>query len=462
MDELRYDTRDDKTILKLLSKKIDELGRKPTLGDIQADPQLRSVQFRKRFGNLNKAIDLANNLRTKPTQKPLNEKERLVLALLNEINARGYMLSRIEIDYCPRLEDSSVYEKCFGGWDSFLDYLNARFPSLRVREPSRECIISSLKLKAAEQPSSTVKYVDVVQDKRMPKNHCYRQVFGSFKDALCAAGLSTTRRSDDEFLVLLQCKAEELGRQPTAHDVDADESLPAYKTYRERFQKPWNEILKLAGLNQMPDGHRQALNLDKEKKRAQAIEELQNVAKRLGRAPRYSDLSRATELSHAAGYYIDHFGTFGAAVRAAGLVPIERVTITDAELVEELRRKANELGYQPTSSEVDRDPGMHSSATFYHHFGKPWAKSLMAAGLGDFPTKPEFTTEQKKAAAIKELKAAAERLGRTPAFNDLKTRTAGMPHNAYYYAQLFGSFPEALRAAGFNSTKRKRTPRSPH
>ena len=456
------DLNNDKTVLRLLRKKIDELGRRPTLGDIEEDPQLRSVHFRKRFGNLNKAIDRAYNLDVTSVPKTRQEKEELVLALLEEIDAHGYMLSRIEIDYCPNLEDSSVYEKCFGGWSCFLTYLNRRLPSLQVTKPSRECLISSLRLKAAEKPSGEpIKLIDITKDKRMPSYHFYGQIFGGFTNALAAAGLSSAsaRLSDNELLVLLCKKAEELGRQPTRYDVNKDKRLPDSTTYGNRFhKKPWNEILKLAGLDRMPS--KQTLSV--EEKKADAIEEIRSVAKRLGRSPKRSDIRRAGGLSHSETFYIKYFGSFNDAVVAAGLVQMKRTEVTDAELIEELRCKADELGYQPSSSDISRDPNMHSTAAFYGHFGTPWAQVIEAAGLSDLPIKPVFTTEQKLAAAIKELQAAAERLGRTPRYSDLRHKTDDTPHNSSYYAYLFGSFQKALQAAGFEPVDYKKTPRSPH
>ena len=72
---------------------------------------------------------------------------------------------------------------------------------------------------------------------------------------------------------------------------------------------------------------------------------------------------------------VEHFGTWNAAKRAAGLLP--RRFITREELLAELRRLGGELGRTPGARDLDDRRGrMPSPSLYWHTFGS------LAAALG--------------------------------------------------------------------------------
>jgi hypothetical protein len=113
----------------------------------------------------------------------------------------------------------------------------------------------------------------------------------------------------------------------------------------------------------------------------------------------------------------------------------------DEEILEELRRAAERLGRSPTMREFAQDPeaGVHPQ-TVIEHFGT-WNAAKRAAGL--FPRR--FLTRDD---LLEQLRGLGAELGRTPAPRDLAERGRSLP-SVSLYAHTFGSFPNALREAGF-------------
>src|SRR5919198_2026534 len=74
----------------------------------------------------------------------------------------------------------------------------------------------------------------------------------------------------------------------------------------------------------------------------QILEELRAAATRLGRSPTMREFAQDAETRLHPQTVIEHFGTWNAAKRAAGLVP--RRFLTRDELLEQLRALGDELG----------------------------------------------------------------------------------------------------------------------
>ncbi len=107
---------------------------------------------------------------------------------------------------------------------------------------------------------------------------------------------------------------------------------------------------------------------------------------------------------------IEHFGTWNAAKRAAGLVP--RRFVTREELLAALRTLGDELGRTPTVVEIKRRRGAMPSASLYWHTFGSLAAALREAGF-DVPL-----AEERLELAIGQGGALARRLGRLPRFGD--------------------------------------------
>ena len=143
---------------------------------------------------------------------------------------------------------------------------------------------------------------------------------------------------------------------------------------------------------------------------AQILRELQACAERLGRSPTMREFAADPLAGVHPQTAIEHFGSWNAAKRAAGLLP--RRFLTRAELLAELRRLGEELGRPPTAQDLkDRRPATPSVSLYWHTFGS-FTAALREAGF-DVPVGDERLER-----AIGQGADLARRLGRLPKFAD--------------------------------------------
>src|SRR5579862_8883245 len=111
----------------------------------------------------------------------------------------------------------------------------------------------------------------------------------------------------------------------------------------------------------------------------QILAELRASAERLGRSPTMKEFAADPEAAMHPQTVIEHFGSWNAAKRAAGLMP--RRFATREELVEQLRRLGEELGRTPTAHDIrDRRGTMPSASLYWHTFGS-LSNALRDAGF---------------------------------------------------------------------------------
>ena len=109
---------------------------------------------------------------------------------------------------------------------------------------------------------------------------------------------------------------------------------------------------------------------------------------------------------------IEHFGTWNAAKRAAGLTP--RRFISRDELLEQLRQLGDELGRPPTAHDLDANRRrVASKSLIWHTFGSLSA-ALREAGF-DVPV-----GDEKLERAVNQGAVLARELGRLPRMTDWK------------------------------------------
>jgi hypothetical protein len=152
----------------------------------------------------------------------------------------------------------------------------------------------------------------------------------------------------------------------------------------------------------------------------QILAELRGCAQRVGRAPTMKEFARDQEVRVHPQTVIEHFGTWNAAQRAAGLVP--RRFATRAELLELLRKLGDELGRAPTARDIDERRGrMPSKSLYWHTFGS-LSNALREAGFD------VAVGEERLERAVEQGAALARRLGRLPRFADwAEARRAAEP-----------------------------------
>jgi hypothetical protein len=141
------------------------------------------------------------------------------------------------------------------------------------------------------------------------------------------------------------------------------------------------------------------------------LEQLRGCAERLGRSPTMREFAADEETTVHPQTVIEHFGSWNAAKRAAGLVP--RRFATREELLGLLRDLGDRVGRVPTARDIDANRSwMPSKSLYWHTFGS-LSTALKEAGF-DVPT----TDEERLERALVQGLELADRLGRLPKFAD--------------------------------------------
>jgi len=142
------------------------------------------------------------------------------------------------------------------------------------------------------------------------------------------------------------------------------------------------------------------------------LAELRASAARLGRSPTMREFAADAAANVHPQTVIEHFGTWNAAKRAAGLRP--RRYISRDELLAQLRELGEELGRTPTVRDLEeRRATMASKSLIWHTFGS-LAAALKEAGF-DVPI-----GEERLERAIADGAVLARELGRLPKMADWK------------------------------------------
>ena len=182
---------------------------------------------------------------------------------------------------------------------------------------------------------------------------------------------------------------------------------------RERRKHPALEGIDESALAEFRAGLRRRYTDD------QILNELRASAARLGRSPTMREFAADPEASVHPQTVIEHFGSWNAAKRAAGLTP--RRFISREELLEQLKALAEELGRLPTARDLEeRRRTVASKSLIWHTFGSLTA-ALREAGF-DVPV-----GEERLERAITQGADLARQLGRLPKMADWKAARLSDP-----------------------------------
>jgi hypothetical protein len=142
------------------------------------------------------------------------------------------------------------------------------------------------------------------------------------------------------------------------------------------------------------------------------LEELRQAATRLGRSPTMREFAQDEAARVHPQTVIEHFGTWNAAKRAAGLYP--RRFLTREELLEQLRNLGQELDRTPTARDLAaRGRALPSASLYAHTFGS-LPNALREAGF------EVLQGEERLERAIEQGAELARKLGRLPKMADWK------------------------------------------
>ena len=142
----------------------------------------------------------------------------------------------------------------------------------------------------------------------------------------------------------------------------------------------------------------------------QILAELHSCAERLGKSPTMREFATDPVTTAHPQTVIEHFGSWNAAKRAAGLVP--RRFATRDELLGLLKELGDELGRPPTARDIDEHKGRLPSKSLYWHTFGSLSNALREAGF-DVPV-----GEERLERAVEQGLELARKLGRLPKFAD--------------------------------------------
>jgi hypothetical protein len=140
------------------------------------------------------------------------------------------------------------------------------------------------------------------------------------------------------------------------------------------------------------------------------LAELRAAAERAGRSPTMREFAQDPEARVHPQTVIEHFGTWNAAKRAAGLFP--RRFLTHDELLEQLRALGEALGRTPTARDLAARGRSVPSASLYAHTFGSLGNALREAGF------EVLQGEERLDRAITQGASLAQTLGRLPKMAD--------------------------------------------
>jgi hypothetical protein len=171
----------------------------------------------------------------------------------------------------------------------------------------------------------------------------------------------------------------------------------------------------------------------------QILAELRECADRLGRSPTMKEFAADAQTNVHPQTVIEHFGTWNAAKRAAGLVP--RRFATREELLAVLSDLGAELGRTPAARDLDARRGRVPSKSLYWHTFGSLTNALREAGFD------VAVGEERLERAVAQGVELARRLGRLPKFGDWgEARRAAHPGSMLTEWQVYRMF-ESRRGA---------------
>lgn len=197
----------------------------------------------------------------------------------------------------------------------------------------------------------------------------FASALGMKKHHSRAHGTSYYTEISDQLLDDLREFARRVESAPTATQM-ADEGPWPLSAYKTAFGS-WNQALGAAGLNVQKHHNIPVEDL---------LDEIQRISDGSADGPTAERMRQKG--SYTVSAYINAFGSWRAAVKAAGYEPNALGgrtdhAVSDRELLDEISRLANG-GVPPKKGDMEVD-GAYSSTTYENHFGN-WTNAVEAAG----------------------------------------------------------------------------------
>jgi hypothetical protein len=389
------------------------------------------------FGNWSRAMQAAGQ--PLPAVRPRWESDAMIAALRGFAAAHSRAPWIGELGPEHGLPSPGTLAARFGSLEA--GFKAAGLQLRRRGEWDREAAIEAIRLFTEEHghPPTRAQW-STNGELDAPSTSKLERLFGSWSEALVAAGVAAPRAAWDRSRILQAMRewTTQHGHAPTQAQWaprDPTGRRPSYSVVVRRFES-WTAALQEAGV--LPASLRRWDH-------AGAIKAMRSFAREHGRAPTSSDWGQSTAEYPSAGTVSALFGSWSEGLFEAGLDA--HVVNWDAEMILVALKEWTELhGRPPQPSEwIVSDPaGAHpTNVTVRKRFGS-WDVALRAAGIA-IVKKPVWD-ERRILAAIRKWRVQYDRF---PTQKDWKTNDPSGRWPSYaIVVRICGSWPAALRAAG--------------
>ena len=440
---------------------LDEIRRVADLDAVDGTPSMRvfdehaemsTAVAQRPFGSWNAAIEAAGlDPNTETDKIPRDD----LVAELRRL--------REELDQIPTADQMDehgayayiTYYERFGSWADAIIEVFGEVPDREWEHISDAELIADLQQLADDGERPTT--VDV-QERGAHAVTTYRDRFGSWRDALEAAGFEPPERITTEALLgELRRLHDELGGRPTT-TVVREHGTYSRQTYYNRFDS-WDDALD-AAFETVPTEPVNERGGNEAGTKAHSDEELLDELRRVADvadsdgAPSISEFDEYSDIADSTIHR--RFGSWNTSVERAGFEPRQGETrISDNDLAAELQRLRDEVGQPPTQVEMD-EQGAYSPATYTNRFGS-WTAALVETfddvtesslsslrSVTDDGSKLSKRPHVSDEDLLTDLQALAEELGRSPSSKDMREHGS---HSVNTYMRHFGSWNDAMEAA---------------
>ena len=443
--------------------------------------ELSSSTVARRFGSWGAAVEQAGLAPNSPPDKiPRDELTAELRRLRDELDQ---IPTADQMDEHGAYAYITYYER-FGSWADALEGVFGEVPDREWEHVSDAELIAELQRLAEANDGDRPTTVDV-QERGTHATTTYRDRFGSWRDALEAAGFEPPppqRVTTAELLAELRRLHDEFGGRLTTTIV-REHGSHSRQTYYNRFGS-WDDALDAAFETVPTDTIEQGGDDEADSKthsnegddgaagtKAYSDEELLDELRRVAQvansdgAPSISEFDEYSDIADSTIHR--RFGSWNAGVERAGFEPRQGgATISDDELATELRRLRDEVGHAPTKAEMEAQ-GAYAAATYTNRFGS-WTAALVETfddvtpplgaresedGAQLTPGNPDLGPRVSKDDLLADLQALADELGHPPTSKDMRERGS---HSTSTYMRRFDSWTDALEAAGLDTPDRNK------
>jgi hypothetical protein len=197
------------------------------------------------------------------------------------------------------------------------------------------------------------------------------KLFGSWNDALVAANLPVHSKITDEHLIyILQDYYKTHNKVPTQSTFKNNPRYPNASTFQRRFGS-WNKALESAGL----PVKRAVRKYTKES----IITYIQKFYNSYGRPPKYDDFNNNPDFPHA-DTVKEHFGSWKKGIEAAGYYTYDNIKYSKESIISSIQQFYVEIGRVPQRRDFLGNPKYPGYTVVSKHFGS-WNAAVEAAGF---------------------------------------------------------------------------------